>query len=90
MMPDTRSHRFGDSYYIQTADGRKLHYMEKGAGKLTVVFESGMGSSRCAWGLVQADQSFARLPQWIPRVYADLFWLIRRTSIADCISRNRP
>ncbi|MGO4549131.1 alpha/beta fold hydrolase [Paenibacillus sp. 2TAB23] len=52
-MPDTRSHRFGDSHYIQTKDGRKLHYMEKGAGKLTVVFESGMGSSRCAWGLVQ-------------------------------------
>jgi len=52
-MPDTRSHTFGDSHYIQTADGRKLHYMEKGAGKLTVVFESGMGLSRSTWGLVQ-------------------------------------
>lgn len=52
-MLDTSTHRLGNSHYIQTADGRKLHYMEKGAGKLTVVFESGMGSSRCAWGLVQ-------------------------------------
>ncbi|WP_054026272.1 alpha/beta fold hydrolase [Bacillus sp. FJAT-28004] len=35
------------------AHGRQLRYMEKGAGKLTVVFESGMGLSRSTWGLVQ-------------------------------------
>jgi len=52
-MPNTKSHTLGDSHYIQTPDGRQLHYMEKGAGKLTVVFESGMGLSRSSWGLVQ-------------------------------------
>lgn len=52
-MPDKRAHTFGDSQYIQTTDGRQLHYMEKGSGKLTVVFESGMGLSRSTWGLVQ-------------------------------------
>ncbi|UQZ37682.1 alpha/beta hydrolase [Paenibacillus sp. PK3_47] len=30
-----------------------MHYMESGTGRLTVVFESGMGMSRSAWGLVQ-------------------------------------
>jgi len=53
MIPNTGSHTFGESHYIQTRDGRQLHYMEKGAGELTVVFESGMGLSRSAWGLVQ-------------------------------------
>lgn len=52
-MPDRSFHTFGDSRYIKTADGRQLHYMEKGTGKITVVFESGMGLSRSAWGLVQ-------------------------------------
>lgn len=52
-MPDMESHTFGDSRYIQTTDGRQLHYMEQGTGKITVVFESGMGMSRSSWGLVQ-------------------------------------
>ncbi|KQN99129.1 alpha/beta hydrolase [Paenibacillus sp. Leaf72] len=30
-----------------------MHYMVKGSGKVTVVFESGMGFSRSTWGLVQ-------------------------------------
>ncbi|ORA63635.1 alpha/beta fold hydrolase [Mycobacteroides franklinii] len=38
---------------MTTADGRALHYMVAGSGEPTVVFESGMGFSRTAWGLVQ-------------------------------------
>ncbi|PKQ59327.1 alpha/beta hydrolase, partial [Mycobacterium sp. MHSD3] len=38
---------------MSTADGRALHYMVAGTGDPTVVFESGMGFSRSAWGLVQ-------------------------------------
>lgn len=38
---------------MTTADGRALHYMVAGRGEPTVVFESGMGFSRTAWGLVQ-------------------------------------
>lgn len=52
-MPDTQTHPFGISHYIETPDGRKLHYMERGSGAVTVVFESGMGMSRSCWGLVQ-------------------------------------
>ncbi|MEK5445680.1 alpha/beta fold hydrolase [Paenibacillus sp. FSL R7-0331] len=52
-MPATHEHTFGNSHYIQTPDGRKLHYMVKGDGPVTVVFESGMGMSRSCWGLVQ-------------------------------------
>ncbi|WP_239004597.1 alpha/beta fold hydrolase [Paenibacillus tepidiphilus] len=55
-MPETmpkQLHTYGHSRYMQTADGRRLHYMEQGAGTLTVVFESGMGASRSVWGLVQ-------------------------------------
>lgn len=52
-IPAVISHTYGDSHYIQTPDGRQLHYMENGAGPVTVVFESGMGMSRSAWGLVQ-------------------------------------
>ncbi|MGO4532332.1 alpha/beta fold hydrolase [Paenibacillus sp. 2TAF8] len=52
MSHDAGLHTLGSSAYIQTRDGRKLHYMSKGAGELTVVFESGMGVSRSAWGLV--------------------------------------
>ncbi|MEK3685537.1 hypothetical protein [Paenibacillus sp. FSL R10-2736] len=44
-MPAVISHTYGDSHYIQTPDGRQLHYMENGAGPVTVVFESGMGMS---------------------------------------------
>lgn len=47
------SHTFGSSNYVTTADGRALHYMVAGRGEPTVVFESGMGFSRTAWGLVQ-------------------------------------
>ncbi len=47
-----RTHTFGDSSFAATKDGRRLHYMSKGAGPVTVVFESGMGSSRSTWGLV--------------------------------------
>ncbi|MFD0672766.1 alpha/beta fold hydrolase [Cohnella sp. GCM10027633] len=52
-MSSVATHTFGDSRYIRTADGRRLHYMEKGEGDVTVVFESGMGFSRSTWGLVQ-------------------------------------
>ncbi|MDT0125267.1 alpha/beta hydrolase [Paenibacillus sp. RRE4] len=52
MSNDARLHTLGSSAYIQTRDGRKLHYMSKGAGEVTVVFESGMGVSRSTWGLV--------------------------------------
>lgn len=52
-MSETRTHVLGESHYIKISDGRQLHYMENGAGRLTVVFESGMGMSRSAWGLVQ-------------------------------------
>lgn len=50
-MPTT--HTFGTSQYLDVGAGRKLHYMVKGEGTTTVVFESGMGASRAAWGLVQ-------------------------------------
>lgn len=46
-------HSFGTSKFIALQDGRKLHYMEKGSGNPTVVFESGLGFSRSTWGLVQ-------------------------------------
>nr|WP_154893023.1 alpha/beta hydrolase [Paenibacillus xylanexedens] len=46
------NHSYGSSAFIHTRDGRKLHYMSKGAGHPIVVFESGMGFSRSAWGLV--------------------------------------
>ncbi|WP_315794479.1 alpha/beta hydrolase [Paenibacillus sp. BIC5C1] len=52
MKPNHSSHSFGSSAFIQTRDGRKLHYMSRGTGDLTVVFESGMGFSRSTWGLV--------------------------------------
>src|SRR5688572_6341570 len=34
----------------RTRDGRTLHYVSTGEGRPTVVFESGMGASRSAWG----------------------------------------
>ncbi|MBD2847125.1 alpha/beta hydrolase [Paenibacillus sp. IB182496] len=49
----SHSHSLGASRYLTLADGRRLHYMWKGSGEPTVVFESGMGASRSAWGLVQ-------------------------------------
>lgn len=52
MNPNSSSHTFGSSAFVQTRDGRKLHYMSRGTGELTVVFESGMGASRSNWGLV--------------------------------------
>ncbi|MDR9749373.1 alpha/beta fold hydrolase [Paenibacillus taichungensis] len=52
MKPNHSSHSFGSSAFIQTRDGRKLHYMSRGTDDLTVVFESGMGFSRSTWGLV--------------------------------------
>lgn len=52
MKPNHSLHSFGSSAFIQTRDGRKLHYMSRGTGDLTVVFESGMGFSRSTWGLV--------------------------------------
>lgn len=52
-MGDTSIHTFGHSRYMQTPDGRRLHYMEQGTGSPTIVFESGMGFSRSTWGLVQ-------------------------------------
>ncbi|WP_342554191.1 alpha/beta hydrolase [Paenibacillus sp. FSL R7-0652] len=54
-------HTLGSSSYIQTRDGRKLHYMSRGTGGVTVVFESGMGVSRSSWGLiVPAAAEYAR------------------------------
>lgn len=50
-------HSFGTSHYVTLENGRKLHYMCKGSGDTTVVFESGMGSSRSTWGLVQPAAS---------------------------------
>ncbi|TEA03696.1 Sigma factor SigB regulation protein RsbQ [Mycobacteroides salmoniphilum] len=47
------NHTLGASNYVTTSDGRALHYMVAGTGDPTVVFESGMGFSRSAWGLVQ-------------------------------------
>lgn len=47
------AHTYGTSEHATTADGRRLHYMEAGAGTPVVVFESGMGLSRSSWGLVQ-------------------------------------
>ena len=47
------THSYGSSSFITTKDGRRLHYMLKGEGNTTVVFESGMGFSRSTWGLVQ-------------------------------------
>ncbi|WFR63096.1 alpha/beta hydrolase [Paenibacillus amylolyticus] len=52
MNPNSSSHTFGSSAFVETRDGRKLHYMFRGTGDLTVVFESGMGASRSNWGLV--------------------------------------
>lgn len=52
-MTQPTSHSFGTSKYVDAGNGRKLHYMVKGTGSLTVVFESGMGCSRSNWGLVQ-------------------------------------
>lgn len=46
-------HTFGTSAFVVTGDGRRLHYMARGTGEPTVVFESGMGFSRSIWGLVQ-------------------------------------
>ncbi|WP_433208495.1 alpha/beta fold hydrolase [Nocardia sp. CA-107356] len=46
-------HTFGTSAFATTTDGRRLHYMVRGSGSPTVVFESGMGFSRSIWGLVQ-------------------------------------
>lgn len=45
-------HSFGTSDFITTKDGRRLHYMVKGEGNPTVVFESGLGFSRSTWGLI--------------------------------------
>ncbi|GBF77582.1 alpha/beta hydrolase [Paenibacillus sp. 598K] len=52
-MREQQEHTYGTSGYAKLPDGRKLHYMTKGSGNPTVVFESGMGASRSAWGLVQ-------------------------------------
>lgn len=46
-------HSFGSSEFVTLDDGRRLHFMARGSGGPTVVFESGMGFSRSTWGLVQ-------------------------------------
>lgn len=46
-------HTSGESGFATTRDGRRLHYMSRGTGDTTVVFESGMGFGRSTWGLVQ-------------------------------------
>ncbi|KAA9395502.1 alpha/beta hydrolase [Kocuria coralli] len=53
MTSSTAGHPFGVSRFARTRDGRMLHYMQRGSGEPTVVFESGMGFSRSLWGLVQ-------------------------------------
>jgi pimeloyl-ACP methyl ester carboxylesterase len=37
---------------VTTTDGRTLHLERRGAGRPIVLFESGMGVSRCMWGAV--------------------------------------
>jgi len=49
---DGAQHSFGSSGFVSLEGGRRLHYMERGEGDVTVVFESGMGFSRSTWGLV--------------------------------------
>lgn len=93
-MPGTQAHPFGTSHYIETPDGRKLHYMEKGSGAVTVVFESGMGMSRSCWGLVQPQINGARAvvydragsgrsepdpaPRTLARITGDLVFLLQQ------------
>jgi pimeloyl-ACP methyl ester carboxylesterase len=52
-MTQPNAHSYGISKYVDAGNGRRLHYMVKGTGSPTVVFESGMGRSRSSWGLVQ-------------------------------------
>lgn len=42
----------GQGRWAPTRDGRRLHHVVLGEGRPTVVFESGMGGSRNAWGAV--------------------------------------
>ena len=49
---DGAHHSFGTSGFVVLEGGRRLHYMERGVGDVTVVFESGMGFSRSTWGLI--------------------------------------
>ena len=49
---DGAPHSFGTSGFVSLEGGRRIHYMERGAGEATVVFESGLGFSRSTWGLV--------------------------------------
>ncbi|ROO88607.1 pimeloyl-ACP methyl ester carboxylesterase [Actinocorallia herbida] len=47
-----QGHTLGVSRFAEVGGGRRLHYMTRGSGGVTVVFESGMGFSRSCWGLV--------------------------------------
>ena len=49
---DGAPHSFGTSAFVTLEGGRRIHYMERGAGDVTIVFESGLGFSRSTWGLV--------------------------------------
>jgi pimeloyl-ACP methyl ester carboxylesterase len=49
---DGAPHSFGSSGFVTLEGGRRIHYMERGSGEVTVVFESGLGFSRSTWGLV--------------------------------------
>lgn len=42
----------GGSRFATTRDGRRLHYVVRGAGSPTVVLESGLGAPHRAWDLV--------------------------------------
>ena len=45
----------GQGRWATTRDGRRLHHVVLGEGSPTVVFESGMGASRCSWGAVAPE-----------------------------------
>lgn len=42
-----------DGRFVDTPDGRRLHVEQRGTGHPVVVFESGLGGSRSAWGAVE-------------------------------------
>ncbi|MEV6350041.1 alpha/beta fold hydrolase [Actinoplanes sp. NPDC051851] len=46
------AHPLGESRFVTTADGRRLHLRSAGSGEVTVVFEAGLGMSGVCWGLV--------------------------------------
>ncbi|MEU5844863.1 alpha/beta fold hydrolase [Saccharopolyspora shandongensis] len=58
-MVDTAQHTQGESDWVPTQDGRRLHAMvlpgPPDAATPTVVFEAGSGASRSSWATVQPE-----------------------------------